>query len=46
MHLGTWKGTEVAIKVVEHGGQLGADAEQPLEAFLSQAISHPNIVGG
>lgn len=44
IHSGTWKGTEVAIKVIEHGGQLRGDTEQPLEAFLCQAISHPNIV--
>lgn len=44
MFSGKWKGTDVAVKVIEHGDQMHADTNQPLEAFLSQTMSHPNIV--
>lgn len=46
MPAGKWKGTDVAIKVIEHGDQIHADTNQPLEAFLNQTMSHPNIVSG
>ena len=43
---GTWKGTAVAIKVIEHGEcLLQNELKLPFEAYLSRHISHPNVVG-
>ncbi|GMH33082.1 hypothetical protein BSKO_00916 [Bryopsis sp. KO-2023] len=44
VYKGTWKGTIVAIKLIEHDGKLASDEERSLEAFLSKSMSHPNIV--
>lgn len=45
VYKGTWKGTTVAIKVIEHGKRLMEnDMRQPFEAYFSKHVSHPNVV--
>jgi len=45
VYKGTWKGTTVAIKVIEHGERLMEnELKLPFEAYLSKHISHPNVV--
>lgn len=45
VYKGTWKGTTVAIKVIEHGERLMEnDLKLPFEAYLSKRVSHPNVV--
>ena len=42
VYRGQWKGTAVAVKVLEHNES--ADGEM-MEALLSSKLSHPNVVG-
>lgn len=45
VYRGTWKGTTVAIKVIEHGERLMENAfKLPFEAYLSKNVHHPNVV--
>ncbi|GMH33087.1 hypothetical protein BSKO_00921 [Bryopsis sp. KO-2023] len=45
VYKGTWKGTTVAIKVIEHGERLMEnELKLPFEAYLSKHMSHPNVV--
>lgn len=45
VYKGTWKGSPVAIKLIEHGETLlNNSLKLPFEAYLSRNVSHPNVV--
>lgn len=45
VYKGCWQGTTVAVKIIRHSDRLlQTNLGEPFEAFLSQHISHPNVV--
>jgi len=44
VYKGDYKGTTVAVKMIEHEGRLLDAGKVPMEVQLSKDISHPNVV--
>ena len=44
MHAGKWKGTTVAVKILEHSAESSSGIKELRESVLSSSIIHPNVV--
>ena len=44
MHAGKWKGTTVAVKILEHSAESSSGIKELREPVLSSSIIHPNVV--
>ena len=43
-HAGKWKGTTVAVKILEHSAESSSGIKELRESVLSSSIIHPNVV--
>ena len=41
---GKWKGTTVAVKIIEHSAESSSGIKELRESVLSSSIIHPNVV--